>query len=758
MRTTTRKKKVKTLAAAPIASASKSKKSFMGSSVLIVWEDIPLVLLFFSLLLLFSTQNLVSFTLPKLVALRIGSLLVVLWAGWHVWKGRISPVPKPILYSGAALGLWWTLTTFFALHTPTALDGYFGRYNGLWTHLNYLILFFILASIPMDEKRADRIGWFFIIALIPVSLYSFLQYLQWDPIPWSTRWSRSVSTIGHGVPLAALLGMALPFILIFLFQARSQRMKGCLLVLLLVFIGAILFTLSRGPWIAAFIGAMVVIGLRLKHRSAGNDQAGLKTPMGLPAEKGVRQGISNILGVVKPLKAVLFILLFLLIILGSWIGLRAGGFTLAERFKTFADLKADTSFAGRMLYYKAAVLVIADHPLVGIGFENFRNIYPRYRAAEDNQIFEDTIPTMVHNGYLQLALETGIPGLVLYLVFVSLVFLVLIRAYRKNKGLICLALIGSLAVYLIQDLSGWPDIALSPFFWIFSGLVVSVSQGEGPVKGGVSLKQKGDAFIKALFLIGILFLSAQGLSTLKTFYGDRLLGSTRFIHPEYDWPGMETRIIKGLEWVPRHAYYEDWAALHYINRFARNPAPETYKKAARLLDQAYKHNPFDPYALIHRIDLEQIALGNGTLSQPSEAVQKGAILLLKLDGNNRTIYKTLARLKIREKNYAEALALIDSGNLLNRGAPNPREEWTAAQHGLFLDFVTRKDFPSALKVIRQVISQYPDDVPSQVLMGNLYGAMKNWVKAREAFSTALQMEPENRDAAEGLRAVEKAGR
>jgi hypothetical protein len=791
MGTAAKKKKDKTRPLSGKIPAQKFKEPLFASNSFILIEDIALGLLFFSLALLFSTQNLVPFTLPKLVALRIGSLILVLLAAIRIWKGRLSPVPKSIMYAGASLGLWWILASLFALHRPTALNGFFGRYNGLWTYWNYLILFFAVAINPRDEKQVERVGRLFIAVLIPVSLYAFLQYMQLDPIPWSTRWSRSVSSIGHGVPLAALLGMALPFTIVFLIGAETRLKKGWLLILLLVFIGAMLFTLSRGPWIAAFIGSMIVISSRRKesrsHKTLspaqnpfislikGGDK-GLKERMAShksrtpenpslvkkgskppPLEKRYKGGFNKVLLFINQKKAALIVVLFLLIIIGGWSVFSGSGNTVFDRFKTFTDLKTDTSFSGRIIYYKAALKGIKDHPLLGIGFENFRNVYPRYRLAEENQIFEDTIPTMVHNGYLQIALETGIPGLALYLVFLFFVFLGLIRTYQKKKGPISLALMSALIIFLIQDLSGWPDIALTPFFWVFLGLAVSITQVNGQ-EFGVPRKKRGGYFIKTLCFLGVVFLIALSIRTTKEFFGDRLFGSARFINIEQDWPGIKTRIEQGMEWIPRHSTYEDDAGLYYLKQYARTRAMETYKKGARLLEQAYEDNPFDPYVLIHRIDLERIALELGTFSQPSAYVKESVPRLLKLDRNNRTVYMAIARLKLREGKFSEALILIEAGNWLAPGSPNPRDEWTAAKHGLFLSFVKQRDFPKALKVLQEVITQYPDDVPSHVWMGNLYGAMKNWGLAREAFSTALKLEPENKDAQEGLINIEKAGK
>ena len=84
-----------------------------------------------------------------------------------------------------------------------------------------------------------------------------------------------------------------------------------------------------------------------------------------------------------------------------------------------AELESDPSFTNRFVFYRAAAGMIRDHPIAGVGFESFGLMYPRYRPVEPEQLPADVIPSMVHDGYLQAAATTGIPGLILYVAFVD---------------------------------------------------------------------------------------------------------------------------------------------------------------------------------------------------------------------------------------------------------------------------------------------------------------------------------------------------
>ena len=69
------------------------------------------------------------------------------------------------------------------------------------------------------------------------------------------------------------------------------------------------------------------------------------------------------------------------------------------------------SFAVRVDYWRAALLLIAEHPLIGSGLEGFMVHYPRVKLPGA----EDTI--MVHQEVLQTAVDLGIPAAVLLVVW-----------------------------------------------------------------------------------------------------------------------------------------------------------------------------------------------------------------------------------------------------------------------------------------------------------------------------------------------------
>ena len=79
----------------------------------------------------------------------------------------------------------------------------------------------------------------------------------------------------------------------------------------------------------------------------------------------------------------------------------------------------DTSSQKRLGYYKFAIKSILNNPILGIGLGNWKI----YSIKSESQVYDDyQIPFHVHNDYLEVATETGIIGMLLFLGFTFIYF------------------------------------------------------------------------------------------------------------------------------------------------------------------------------------------------------------------------------------------------------------------------------------------------------------------------------------------------
>lgn len=100
-----------------------------------------------------------------------------------------------------------------------------------------------------------------------------------------------------------------------------------------------------------------------------------------------------------------------------------------QRAGSIFDL-SDRSNYDRLCMVEAGLRMVAERPLTGQGPEMVEERYPIYRSP--------TAPRYetphLHNAYLQLAAERGLPGLAAYLVLVALAVAAAWRGFRREGG------------------------------------------------------------------------------------------------------------------------------------------------------------------------------------------------------------------------------------------------------------------------------------------------------------------------------------
>ena len=128
----------------------------------------------------------------------------------------------------------------------------------------------------------------------------------------------------------------------------------------------------------------------------------------------------------------------------------------------------------RPLWWKTSALLIAKYPITGIGLGRFRHEYQLHAPAGIHHK-----PYHAHNIYLHIAVEQGIPSLILFLAILFLIFRRLF-ALRKRGDFWCSGLFIGGSGFLISVLVyGLADQILHQrpllIFWFLIGLVFYVS-------------------------------------------------------------------------------------------------------------------------------------------------------------------------------------------------------------------------------------------------------------------------------------------
>ncbi len=164
----------------------------------------------------------------------------------------------------------------------------------------------------------------------------------------------------------------------YLFKGTTSRLlKIICLVLLAMFVVSIVFTGSRG----AFVGFIATL-LYLLYKQK-------KLLIGLV-----------ILAVLSPLAIYLV------------------SDQYVHRIESITDVETDQSIGIRLQLWRAAVDMIADYPIFGVGTGNFPNAYgSTYRAKGSASLYWSP-----HNVFIQIVTELGLVGFTVYLLFIGSIF------------------------------------------------------------------------------------------------------------------------------------------------------------------------------------------------------------------------------------------------------------------------------------------------------------------------------------------------
>jgi O-antigen ligase len=100
-----------------------------------------------------------------------------------------------------------------------------------------------------------------------------------------------------------------------------------------------------------------------------------------------------------------------------------------DRARSIVDLQHPSNI-DRLSMARAGIAMIADRPVAGLGPEMVPALYPRYRVET---AVRDNVPHL-HNSFLHLAAERGLPSLAAYLALMAIVGAAAWRRFRSEGG------------------------------------------------------------------------------------------------------------------------------------------------------------------------------------------------------------------------------------------------------------------------------------------------------------------------------------
>ena len=314
----------------------------------------------------------------------------------------------------------------------------------------YLTFFFSLISIFLivKKQRLDivNIFLFFCLGSLIIDSLSILSSLVQDTIIEGNTFLRSNTYKGFTSNInisAFMLTMKSPVIIYFLFKHQKNKLKVCLLgLILLMTVISIFILLSRGAFIAFSVSTFLLI----------------------------------LYFFIKSINRKFFIPIIYLavILLGYFISSSlinsADSNIINDRISSINMDRTDNSIDERLRFYSAAVKSISQNPILGVGIGNWKIEGIQYDAKN---LEGYRVANHAHNDFLQVSAESGILALLFFLGFILYPYQFYIKnqLYNDSNHVFYLIII-MMGVYIIDSMLNFPiSRPVSHIFLVFMLIV-----------------------------------------------------------------------------------------------------------------------------------------------------------------------------------------------------------------------------------------------------------------------------------------------
>ena len=279
---------------------------------------------------------------------------------------------------------WTTISSFLTISDPKVVWEE-------WGFFLKIVIFYLLCTFTLNSKHHITVFiWFIVFSAGYLGATEGLKFIL--SLGTHTLKGISGSKLSDRNQLALALNMILPLMFFIVWQTKHKLLRLAMIAASILCIVAIIGSYSRG----GFIGLIVVGGYFFLQSK--------------------RKFLISILLVVSVFSAQNFVS-------DDW----------SSRMNTINTMEKDSSFLGRVVAWKEAVLIAADNPFFGAGFKAGQNpiiwkIYePDFSSLDfiyDTSGYEAPFAKAAHSIYFQVLGDQGIAGFLLFM-------LILYFAYRN---------------------------------------------------------------------------------------------------------------------------------------------------------------------------------------------------------------------------------------------------------------------------------------------------------------------------------------
>jgi O-antigen ligase len=324
------------------------------------------------------------------------------------------------------------------------LVGVWGRNNGALTYCALLIIFLSLASMRSMESSKFFIQSLTVLGFLG-ALYGWMQNVGADLISWENPGNKIILTLGNSNFASALLALTSIATLTLVLRATSKPwLRVTLFMSFLVQMYLTMKSDALQGLLVLLIGSSILFGLVLTFSNRLMFKKFALVWWGVIATLGII-GISGIFGN-GPLSTL-----------------------LNPNLRSLQD---------RFYHWVAALNMIKDNLLFGVGIDSFGDYYRGFRVLEAIQLRGTATSSTnnAHNTIMQIGATGGLVLLFAYLALIVFTAYRAVIAFKKNDDKILVSGIFCIWIaFQIQSLVSIDQIGLVVWGWAASGCLVALS-------------------------------------------------------------------------------------------------------------------------------------------------------------------------------------------------------------------------------------------------------------------------------------------
>jgi O-antigen ligase len=627
---------------------------------------------------------------------------------------------NPVSISILAFFLFNLISGFFGVNPLRSIWGNFERMGGVFYLAHLSLLYFYLVMIGQMNSKYFRLLLQFLVGLgVALSLDGVMVLLTHNNfILNDPSYPRVSGFFGNPIFIASF--MVIPMFLAAFFAVTAELTWKKVIYWAAVLLQAWVIFLSetRGAVVALGIGIFVASVLYVA----------------LNPVKRIRIWGSSVVVLFGVIVALLFTF---------HSSLPQGGML----HRVF-NLK-DTNTEARLVQWGIALRGYKDHPILGVGPEDYYFISNKYYNPQIYQ-YDPSWFDKPHNYLIEVLVETGILGFAAYLGIQVFSLWALWSAFRKNILLLpefCLLVCG-LIVYQIQNLFVFDTVGASMAFFIYIGLMGYLWHEAHVSDSAAKNKKTG---LDPLFS-GVAF-GLAGVVVLYVIYLGNITGMqvAKDINYGYAYTNVNPQIAKGyfekgenssfdFDPIQLASKYADFAST-----IASNPPQGTtndfikqnLQDAIDAEKDAINRVSNDPTAWqsLSNLYLSQ-AIFNKTAIDPNAAI--AAQTAEDLAPKRPEPEEMMARLDLSQNNLADAQTIYEK--IVN---DIPKDYDAKLQLAVIYYYNNQED--KAAQIAQQVLATgYRPASARQIdWLGALYDKQNNFALGATIYQMAVQIEPNN---------------